>query len=258
MEKIKRPVWALEANLYAPLGDRDIAFGFPAFGPSTYGAAVRQVLDNGQKLPTGEQTAFMLDEVYNSTNPDVKNSPEAQFVRNDIMYPNWLLIPSVNLWTPKDARNPGMYAVFDEAGNGLAKKLDPSELEDRLSRGSTERGVRFSQDRTVAFAPLNAIRQTYHEKRTLAQDGAYIATFGVKGAEKLDRVAKVFRNKPYSWIVDNTTDKPIQTLSALVRVRLVDVDRLSAYFDFSADCRGGYVVSVSGSRLSAEGTAPKN
>jgi hypothetical protein len=109
----------------------------------------------------------------------------------------------------------------------------------------------------VAFAPLNTIQSGYHEKGTLAKDGAYIAAYGPKGAEELDKVANALRVKPYSWIVNNTTDKPLQTLSALLRLRYLVGSWLDAHFDSDGSNRNGYVVSVSGSSPSAEGTAPK-
>ena len=256
IEEVAKPAWALETKLYVPVRDKEIVFGFPAFGPNTYAEAVKQVLGNGQRLPTGEQTAFMLDEAYNSNVPEVKNSARAKSVRTNIMRNGWLWVPQVNVWTPKTA-NSGMYSVYDKEGNGLGKVIDTNELEDRLSGGSIERGVRFSQDRSVAFAPLNTIRAGTHNKGTLAQDGAYIANYGVEGAEKIDKVASGFNFNPYSWIVDNNSGNNIQSLSALLRIWLLDGDRLLAGFDSYGGGRLGYVVSVSGSDSSAEGTAPK-
>src|SRR3989344_3068345 len=258
IERIKRPAWALEANFYVPIGDEERAFGFPAFGPKSYNAAVREALDNGQRLPTGKQTAFMLDEAYNSTNRYVQNSPEAQFVRGTIMRDGVLWVPNVNIWTPMSIRSPGLYTVFDENGQGLVKVYTTEELEDLLSKGSTERGVRFSQDRKVAFAPLNTIKAENHDKGTLAYDGAFIANHDVEGAEKLDQVAEKFFFNPYSRIVVNTTNKPIQGLSALGGSGDLVDGRLLACFDSSGGDGCGYVVSVSGSSSSAEGTAPKN
>ena len=258
IEEVPRPPWALEAHLYAPIGENDVPFAFPAFGPGAYPSVVKEVLDNKQRLPTGEQTAFMLDEAYNSPVPEVKNSPRTQFVRDRIIRDGLLWVPKVNIWTPRSIGNPGMYSVFDENGESLARVYTTEELEDRLSKGPTEKGVRFSQDRTVAFAPQNTIRAGYHDKGTLAQDGAFIANYGVDGAEKLDNVANRFLLKPYSWIVNNRSGNNIQGLSGLDRDRDLGVVRLVADFVSAGDYRGGYVVSVSGSSSSAEGTAPKN
>lgn len=258
IEEVVRPAWALEAKLYVPVRDIEVAFAFPTFGPNTYNEVVKQVLDNKQKLPTGEQTAFMLDDVYNSGVPSVKDSARAEFVRTNIMYNGWMWVPRVNVWTPKTTKTPGMYSVHDKEGNGLAKTIDTNELEGRLSGGLTERGVRFSQDRSVAFAPLKTMNAGKHAKGTLAQDGAYIANYGIEGAEKLDNVAKRFPLKPYSWIINNKSGSNIQSLSRLLRDWGLVGDRLGADFDSDGSFRDGYVVSVSGSSHSAEGTAPKN
>lgn len=254
VEEIKR-VWTPEANLWTSIGEVEVGFAFPALGPGNYHEIVKQVIDAGQGLPTGTQTAFMLDDVYNSG--DVKNHPRAESVRGK-MNDAWIWVSQVEVWTPQSIRNPGMYSVFDEKGEGLARIYTTEELEDRLSGGDTERGVRFSQDRTVAFAPQNTIMAGSHKKGTLSQDGAYIATYGVDGTEKLDAVAENFVLKPHSWILNNNSDGNVQRVSALDRSRGLNDGRLSADFNSSGDGRGGYVFSVSGSRDSAEGTAPKN
>jgi hypothetical protein len=249
-------VWTPEARWTIPKAPGEPTFMFPAFGRGSYDNDVKQVLDAKQRLATGEQSAFMLDEAYNSVANAIKNSPRTEFVRQNIMHDRWLWIPSVNVWTPKDAKNPGMYAVFDEEGHGLNREYTIEELEDRLQGSDMKRGVRFSQDRTVAFAPRNTIKSKEHEKGTLSQDGAFIAVYSPEGAEALDKVAENFALKPYSLIINNNSDKPVQTLSALDGSSIGF--RLNASF-ISGGLNGfGYVVSVSGSNSSAEGTAPKN
>ena len=240
-------VWTPETNWRVPTVRGEATFVFPAFGPNVYNEVVKQVLANKQRLPTGEQNAFMLDEAYNSADKEVKGSQRTEFVRKNIIYNGWLWVPNVNVWTPRNISNPGMYTVFDENGEGLAVERSVAELENRLSGGSTEKGVRFSKDRKVAFSPLGLIKKGYHDKGTLAQDGAYIANYGAEGSEKLDAVAKAFSFRPYSWIVENTTDKPIQTLSALDRLGDVVGSGLDAVFN-AVGGRVGYVLPVSGSK----------
>lgn len=255
IEEFKVEVWTPEANWHIPKAKA--VFIFPAFGRRNYGAVVKKALANGQRLPTGEKDAFMLDEAYNSANNEVKNSLRTKFVRDDVMFNGWLWVPVVNVWTPNNTKNPGKYGVFDENGEGLERVYTTEELEDRLSSGFNERGVRFSNDRKVSFAPRNTFNGGYHDRGTLSQDGAFISNYGVEGAEKLDKVAENFPQKPYSWIVDNNTNKPIQTLSALGRFWDRSFDGLVAdFFAYGGD-RDGYVLSVSGSGDSAEGTAPK-
>ncbi len=238
-------VWTPEAIWTVPTAHGEANFNFPVFGSGAYDAVVGQVIRNRQRLPTGEKIAFMLDEAYNSVDEGIKHNPRVESVRK-IVKDAWLWVPSVNIWTPKSAKTPGMYAVFDEKGEGLSKKYTIEELENRLSGGSTDREVRFSIDRKVAFAPLTTIASGYHQKGTLSKDGAFIAKHGVEGAEKLDNVAQVFSGRPRSWTIDNDSDRLIQTLSALDGGWYRGDDGLSAYFD-SYGYRYGYVLSVSGS-----------
>ena len=78
----------------------------------------------------------------------------------------------------------------------------------------------------------------------MVQDGAYLANYGVEGAEKLDEVAKKFTLKPYSWIFDNDSDKQIQRVSALGRDW--GDGRLDASF-VSGGYGGGYAFGKTGS-----------
>ena len=238
-------VWTPEANWRVSTTDKEVVFVFPAFGPDTYNGVVKQVLANKQRLPTGEQNTFMLYEAHNFLDEEIRDNPRTKLVRENIIGNGLLLVPIVNVWTPRNIRNPGMYSIFDEDGEGLAKERSVEELEDRLSGGQTEREVRFSEDRKVAFAPLITIGAEEYYKGKLSQDGAFVANYGVEGAEKLYEVVKVHRLKPCSWIVNNYSDKPIQTLSVLYRYWNLGVNWFLAGFD----CNGGgdgYVLSVSG------------
>ena len=91
----------------------------------------------------------------------------------------------------------------------------------------------------------------HHEKGTLSHDGAFIANYGVEGSEKLDANAKAFKLKPYSCIVKNTTDKQVQSLSALVTGELIGDVRLDADFYINGIDWKGYVLLVYGFILSA-------
>ena len=233
--------------LVIPVNDNIVQFVSHASGPDTYNVVMQDVAGRGLNLATGEENAFLLDAVYNSDDQDFKNSPEAEFVRNKVIRDNWLWVPNVNVWTPRNIKNPGVYVVFDEKGEGLSKRRDINQLEEQLSGCSTERGVRFSKDRKVAFAPLNTISSGSHNKGTLAQDGAYIANYGVEGAERLDEVAKKFTFKPYSWIVDNDSNDQIQRLSALSGDWAVDVG-LGAFFDYVGGSGVGYAFGKTGSK----------
>ncbi len=251
--------WTPEARWTIPQLSEEQAFLFPAFGPGTYDNVVAQVLANkerGANLPRGEQSALMLNEAYNSADDVIRKSSRTEFVRKEIMANSWLWVPHVVITTPNSIKNPGMYVVFDEEGKGLARKYTTEELEDKLLKGDTEKGVRFSQDGAVAFAPRNTYQGGEYKKGTLAQDGAFIAVYRPEGAKALDRVAEQFSWNPFSWVVDNTSNENIQTLSALGGGRLLD-GWLGANFNSSGYDRGGYVISVSGSGNSAEGTASK-
>lgn len=185
--------WRPEAKLSIP--SANAVFIFPPFGPGNYTDVVNQALSSGQKLPTGEQIAFMLNEVYDCEKPHFLNE-RMSFMRNFIMDHGRLYVPVINIWTStNDAANPGRYAVFDENGRGLTRGYTYEELEDRLSGGTTEREVRFSEDRKVSFAPKN----TYDRNCRLWKNGLFVGTYGAEGAEKLDRINSDFNDNCSSY-----------------------------------------------------------
>ena len=205
------------ANTYlvVPHLNEEVRFSYPGQGPDNYCAVGYSILDKELTLPDGWQTASLLNEVYCSENPEFKDSPEANIIRNGVMNKRWLWVFNRNLWTPKSAKNAGVYVQSDSQGKGMSEILKISDLEDALSSGKTEKGVRFSEDGLTAFAPYNTMQAGSHAKGTLAKNGFVLASYGVEGAEKLDNVAKTFAAKPYVWLIDNAGDKPIQSLSAL-------------------------------------------
>jgi len=244
-------VWTPEARWGIQTPSGEAVFLFPAFGPGNYKDVVRQVLASEQRLPTGEQTAHFLGEVYTSSDERVKKSPRIDFVKKKVINDGWLWVNNLNIWTPKNIQNPGVYVIPDEKGLGLDNQITIVELEDMLSGGNTERGVRRSENRQIAFAPLSTIKSGYHNKETLQHDGTFIANYGVEGAEKLGEVSNLFARKSYSWIVDNNSNGLIKSLSALDWYWYLVDSRLIAYFN-SDGGRRGYVISVSGLGSNAE------
>lgn len=198
-----------------PFNDKLLRFAQPMI-QGTYvnvGKAILSSQSPKLRLPTGEERAFELDRVYNSEDAEFRESPEADAVR-DNMKNNHVWVFNRNIWTSESARNPGLYVVFDSQAQGISAPFDLTELEDKLSGGTTERGVRFSKDGTIRFAPRN----TFYlgtQKGALADSGFVIANYGIEGAKKLDKVApKVGMGKPYIYGVSGNSE-PIQKVAAL-------------------------------------------
>ena len=123
MNKIQSPrIERGTTYLVVPVNERDVRFVSPASGPNTYNAVMQDILGKRLNLASGEENAFLLDAVYNSKDSDFKDSQEAEFVRKNIMRNGWLWIPNINVWTPRNVKNPGVYVVFDEKGEGPSKK----------------------------------------------------------------------------------------------------------------------------------------
>jgi len=249
MEKVtKGRIERANTYLVVPHLDEETRFSYPGQGPGNYQNAGKAVIAERLSLANGWQTASLLNEVYNSKNPEFKDSKEANFIRQDVMKQKYLWVFNRNLWTPSNAENAGVYVQYDAQAKGMSEILQVKDLEEALSKsngGFTENGVRFSQNGLTAFAPYNTMKAGSHDKGTLANNGFVLASYGVEGAEKLDNVAKTFPSKPYVWLVDNTGNNSLQSLSALGRGCAVG-GRLDV--DGGSGCgSGGYAFGVNDS-----------
>ena len=109
--------------LIVPASNGEVSFEYPAQGINDYQRVADAILKRGLQLPTGNQTASLLHESY-CGNDEFKNSPEAQFIRKDVMNDRWLWVFNRNLWTAKDAKNAGVYVQFDSQGKGNSEILE--------------------------------------------------------------------------------------------------------------------------------------
>jgi len=210
IEKVER-AWQPEAWINIPVDSKVASFAFPEFGPAAYREAGEQILQTGTLvLPTAEETAYFLDAVYN---PDGKlnNSPEFQRVR-ELMSARWLHIFNRNFFTDK-----GVYVCHDPKAVGRSQKLTVEELEEKLKDAENYQGVRFNPETRTAFAPKNTYNLGEHTPKSLAKDGFVLASYGIKGAEKLASVSTRFGNKPKTWglNIQEGNLEPVQRLSAV-------------------------------------------
>ena len=112
-------------------------------------------------------------------------------------YDLWIF--NLNIWTCD-----GVYVIqdLDVDLNVTGRDFDMplSELEKRILRknGAKEiRGVMFSEDGKVRFAPKGEYRLGYHTGSSFAKDGFAIASCDLEGAEKLGEVSYNFPDKAY-------------------------------------------------------------
>ena len=189
------------------------SFVYPVIGPEDYRSVGAQILKSGLMIPTGLQVSKHLRECYASNNQEIVKSPEAGIMR-DTMKNGWLWVFNRRGWTPRKAENAGVYVAHDSKAIGLSEKLNIEQLEDLLSGGTLERGVRFSKDRNVRFAPESTfVNINAHDD--LAQHGMVIADYDVKGAENLAEVSKVIGRKPVVRTYNNNSDKFVDSVAVL-------------------------------------------
>jgi|SRR3989344_929386 len=196
-------------EIYVPHNGGEIAFASPAIGPSNYQNVGKQILKDGQQVPTGDYTASLLHATY--CDDSVANEPEFKNVRS-LMKTNWLWVFNNNLWTSN-----GVYVIQDEEATGRSKPVNIRTLEKRLKSGKEISGVRFSRDGRVIFVPKEIYLLGDNTPETFAKDGFIIASCGQEGAEKLGEVSAKFGNKPYIYGVHvQEGQMPEQRVSAVL------------------------------------------
>jgi len=161
-----------------------VVFTHPFEGPNTYREVGRAILNNktaNLSLPTGEQTAFLLDAVYSGPE-SFRQHPISSELRDQIMKPRYLWVFNRNLWVPGEKE--GVYVQHDPKAVGFSEALNIDSLERKLEDGDEIQGVRFSKDRRTAFAPRKTYQEGEMDADDFANDGFVIASNGVEGAKR--------------------------------------------------------------------------
>lgn len=194
-------------ELWVPYGDSEIAFVSPKVGPNTYRNVGKEILENGQKVPTGDYTASLIHSAY--CDSSVTNEPEFKDVKST-MGNNWLWVFNRNLWTSN-----GVYSIKDEKAIGRSEPLAVKDLEKMLKGGKEIRGIRFSKDEKVGFAPKGSYKFEENAPQEFSENGFIIAVHGIEGAKKLGEVSSKFRSKPYVYGIEVKDGQTKQTVSAV-------------------------------------------
>ena len=202
------PVITPPTKLWVPYEDGGLAFDSLSQGPHNYQTVGRGILARNLSIPTGEQTAYLAQGAYESEEPEFK---EVQ----DIIRDKWLWVFNRALWIPD-----GVYVAHDPNAVGLSQDLTTNELESMLINGTELKGIRFSQDGSIRYAPRETYRLGEHTPESLASDGFVIASYGVNGAKALGEVAEkilsIDGRKPFIFGVSvNKGEDSEQRLSAL-------------------------------------------
>ena len=146
--KIMNKASELRTTLKVYPGDRELTYVFPAFGPDNYRTVGKQILNEGLQVPTGDEIAPFMRELYLGANKDkevIKNARD--FFKNRWFF--WVF--NRDLWTPE-----GFYSVPDRNAKGLSERLRVEDLKKRLVGGSKYRDIEFSSNRRVRFAPIGS------------------------------------------------------------------------------------------------------
>lgn len=203
-------------EMRCPHARKEIAFAHPSAGPSSYRSAGRQILDAGQRVPTGDEMTSLLYSAYCGR---AREEPEFLEVRKTMCNRGFWIF-NRNLWTPE-----GVYVIQDTEAIGTSQPLQLVDLEKKLEGGFEDGCIRCSRDGALRFVPKeflgNAKRRwaakenpllfgviervggVYHQflepftygnyslfPKEFAEDAFVRASFGKRGAEKLGKIIR--------------------------------------------------------------------
>ena len=209
-------------EITVPHGDKRLTFISPAKGPDTYIKAMKEILKDNLKIPTGEYTASLLHAAYcgpeEVNDQPFLNSAPVSNVR-DIMRDDWIWVANRNLWIPNKQENAGVFVKYDEKGIGRSEPLDVGELEKALEDGEdliiNGTKIRISKDKKTRFASRDTYEGGCQGPEDLAKNGFVIVSY-LEQANQLGEVSKTFDCEPKVWILEPST--PEQRVSALYEV----------------------------------------
>jgi len=196
-----------ETRLITPYNHKIITHIYPSIGPGDYRTVGGEILNKGLLVPNGDYTASLVHAAYCSK---IKDEPESQNIK-EILKQKYLWVFNRVLSTYK-----GIYLLQDEKAIGLSQPLNESKLEKMLNGGKDIKGIRFSNNKKLRFAPKGSYSFGEHTPDSLVNDGFMIASYNLEGAEKLAEASSTFRNKPRTFGVEvQEGQTPKQRVSAL-------------------------------------------
>jgi len=215
--EIIEKVWTPDAKLWIPYESGETGFAYPSFGPDTYLNVGQEILGNNLQVPVGEPSSDLVYAAY--CGPEMvedkpfRDSSQMEDVRST-MKNRWFHVFVRNLFADN-----GIYAILDPQAKGRTEQFDVDGLEKRLKGGKEIKGFRFSEDKTVRFAPEGSYKVGDHTSESLAKDGMVIINYGFRGAGQLGEVSAqstYFKNNPRTYGVKVEKDQsPILRVSAL-------------------------------------------
>jgi hypothetical protein len=204
------------------LPDEGLTFNAQRVGPTTFGGLREADYGERFRMPTMPEIVPL---VYASLkNQDYDTAKNVVKTLRD----RWITGNTAVLYVPD-----GMFVQDNpEMKNGRIL-MSQKVLEGKL--GSTqEKGVVFSDDRTIRFTPYNYARESQTPLQLSSNTGVVALVGGEENAEKPAKASEHYKAKPYFWALDNV-DSPQVRVAGLFSgdfgVRLFVVANGSEYDD---------------------------
>jgi len=192
MEKtIKKPTFKEVVAVTTMELDNGLIFNAERVGPMNFAGLRNADYGSGFRMPRMPE---LVPLVYASfENKDYGTAKKViKTLRN-----NWLTGNTGILYVPE-----GMYVQDNpELKNGRIS-MNQKILESKLGKHE-EKGVIFSDDKTIRFTPYNYKRDLQSALELSKNPGIIALTGSEANAEKLARVSERYKSRPYFWALSN-------------------------------------------------------
>ncbi len=241
MEKtIKKPRFEeIVAVTTMKLPNEGLVFNAQRIGPMSFNGLRNADYGEGFRMPTMPELVPLVYASLENKNYDTAKNV-VKTLRN-----HWITGNTGILYVPN-----GMYVQDNPKLKEGRISMNQKTLERKLGKHG-EKGVVFSDDKSIRFTPYNYKRESQSALDLARNPGIITLTGSEENAEKLAKASEHYKLKPYFWALENV-DSP-QT-----RVAGLDSYYFGGGLDVDAGGSGGdgrcsFGVLESG----AEGTAPK-
>jgi len=180
-----------------------------------YCEAGQKLISAGFPLMSGEELISFLYPFYNRK----KRHPESPTLT--LMEQGLLWVFNKNIWTPD-----GVYVLHDQKAEGITQDVDLPSPDKMFQGGKEIKGVWFSPEERVRFAP----QETYQKE---TKEGFLIASLGIEQAQHFWEIASFFRQPPRIFTPNLHGEQQKQSVSALYHCY-----GKRGWINFYGDCLG--------------------
>lgn len=173
------------------LPDEGLVFNAQRVGPMNFNRLRNADYGEGFRMPTMPELVPLVYASFENKEYDTAKNV-IKTLRN-----HWITGDTGILYVPE-----GMFVQDNPKLKDGRISMNQKALEKKLG-SHEEKGVVFSDDKTIRFTPYNYGRESQTPLELSANTGIIALVAGKENAEKLAKASEHYRLKPYFWALEN-------------------------------------------------------